>query len=125
MNSKKITESDISAMKISSLPTRPTAPTEFGGKGYTASELKAAFDKLPLYIIENYNTLIDDICAPHGSSVSGSMLTGITDSHTLEDLFADIMSGHFSDYLRVFDKTLTEFLSKLRSDVDALMEVSK
>ena len=122
MNSKKITESDISALKVSSLPTRPTAPAEFGGKGYTAAELKAAFDKLPLYIIENYNSLIEDICAPHGSSVSGRMLTGITNSHTLENLFTDILSGHFSDYLRVFDKTLTEFLSTLRADVDALKE---
>ena len=47
MNSKKITDSDISALKISSLPTRPTAPAEFGGKGYTATELKAAFADLP------------------------------------------------------------------------------
>ena len=38
MNSSKITEADIADLKISTLPTRPTAPAAFGGKGYTATE---------------------------------------------------------------------------------------
>lgn len=125
MKSKKITESDISALRVSSLPTRPTAPAEFGGKGYTPKELKEAFDKLPLYIIECYNALIEDICAVRDSSVSKMMQTGIRPQHTLSELFSDIESGQFADYLSVFGSTLTEFLSKLREDVDALMEERK
>ena len=61
MNTEKITESEIEELKISSLPSRPTAPPSFGGKGYTAKEMKEAFDKLPLFIIERLNSLIDDI----------------------------------------------------------------
>ena len=61
MTTSKITDSEIESLKISSLPTRPTAPTAFGGQGYTATEMKEAFDKLPLKIIEEFNALIDDI----------------------------------------------------------------
>ena len=61
MTTSKIIDSEIESLKISSLPTRPTAPTAFGGKGYTATEMKEAFDNLPLKIIEKFNALIDDI----------------------------------------------------------------
>ena len=61
MNTTKILDSEINDFKIASLPSRPTAPTAFGGKGYTSSEMKAAFDRLPLFIIERLNELIDDV----------------------------------------------------------------
>ena len=61
MNTKKIYDSDIENLRVSSLPTRPTAPTAFGGKGYTATEMKAAFDMLPLYIKDSFNALVGDI----------------------------------------------------------------
>ena len=61
MNTKKITDSEIESLKVASLPTRPTAPTAFGGKGYTATQMKEAFDKLPLRIIEEFNLLIEEI----------------------------------------------------------------
>ena len=61
MNTKKIPDSEIESLKVASLPTRPTAPTAFGGKGYTATQMKEAFDKLPLRIIEEFNLLIDEI----------------------------------------------------------------
>lgn len=63
----KILPSEIADIKISSLPTRPTAPTSFGGKGYTASDMKAAFDRLPLFIIERLNALIDDVTELHAT----------------------------------------------------------
>ena len=59
MKAKKIYNSDIADILISSLPTRPTALREYGGAGYGATEMKAAFDKLPVreqyaYIMENW-----------------------------------------------------------------------
>lgn len=60
MSSPLIEESEIKDLLVSSLPTRPTAPSAFGGKGYTVSEMKEAFDKLPLFIIEKFNSLIND-----------------------------------------------------------------
>ena len=61
MITKKILDSEIESLKVASQPTRPTAPVAFGGKGYTATEMKAAFDKLPLRIIEEFNSLISEI----------------------------------------------------------------
>ena len=83
MNTRKITESDIAPLKISSLPTRPTAPTAFGGKGYTATEMKEAFDKLPLKIIESFNSLIDDI-------EYGALAEAISEQEPIASLVRDV-----------------------------------
>ena len=93
MKATKITEAEISDKRVSSLPTRPTAPQTLGGIGYTAKEMKDAFDRLPLYIIEKFNTLID----------------------TLDD-------GSIVGYVPFGDTTLGEFLLKLREDLDLLLE---
>ena len=61
MNTHIITDSEINQLKVASLPTRPTAPTAFGGKGYTSTEMKEAFDKLPLRIIQEFNLLVKEI----------------------------------------------------------------
>ena len=92
MQSRKITEGDIAHLKISALPTRPTAPTEFGGKGYTPKELKAAFDALPLFIIEMYNALIDDV-----------------------------KSGRILEEVTVEGTDLKSYIQLLRSDLDTFM----
>ena len=61
MTTKKIPDSEIESLKVASLPTRPTAPTAFGGKGYSATEMKEAFDKLPLRIVDAFNLLVAEI----------------------------------------------------------------
>ena len=124
MKATKITFSESSKCSVSSLPTRPTAPSTFGGKGYTAVDMKAAFDKLPLFIIERYNALIDDISALPEESVSGEIKTGITETHTLSELFSDIKSGDALSYIGAFGTTLAEYLLKLREDVDALARMT-
>ena len=96
MKAKKILDAEIDDLKISSLPTRPTAPTSFGGKGYTTSEMKEAFDRLPLYIIERFNELIDDI-------ESGAVLENI----------------------KVDGTPLTDYIKTMREDIDALIERSE
>ena len=92
MRSQKIIEGEIKDMLISSLPTRPTAPEEFGGKGYTAAALKAVFDALPLLLVDKYNLLLEDL------------FTG-------EILEAIIFEG----------ETLGNYLRRLRSDIDSLL----
>ncbi len=115
MNTKKITESEIAEYKISALPTRPTAPTAFGGKGYTAQQMKAAFDKLPLYVMERLNSLIDDIADEGEGGAAASIPTGIRDGHSLRDLFYDIVSGALAEYLTVGDSSLAERLSEIEA----------
>lgn len=120
MKATKITNGDIADKTVASLPTRPTLPSAFGGKGYTADEVKEAFDKLPLYIIEKFNELIDDIRGTEGGTVADAILTGIDEGHTLLRLFEDIKSGAFCAYLTVTDGTLSEYLLKLRADIDKI-----
>ena len=120
MKTKKITESEISPLKISSLPTRPTAPGAFGGKGYTPSEMKRAFDLLPTFIIERLNSLIDELEEAGGSP--DSIKTGIYDGHTLEMLFTDIVSGDASTYLNVSGESLFDALSRLEGRINKLVD---
>ena len=120
MKATKITNGDISDKTVASLPNRPTLPSAFGGKGYTAADVKEAFDKLPLYIVEKFNELIDDIRGTDGGTVADVILTGIEEGHSLLELFEDIKSGAFSAYLTVADGTLAEHLLKLRADIDKI-----
>jgi hypothetical protein len=120
MKSRKITEGDVADKKVASLPTRPTAPTAFGGKGYTPTELKEAFDKLALYVIERYNELIEAIGALGEESIAAAIKTGIEEEHTLSDMFSDIGSGSFPSYVKILDTTLLEYLLSLREDIDKI-----
>ena len=92
MTAKKILEGEIENLKISSLPTRPTAPIAFGGKGYTTKEMKEAFDRLPLLVIERYNSLLNDIS-----------------------------DGSLAEEISVHGTTLSLYLKSLRDDLDALI----
>ena len=113
----KILTAEIEPLKISSLPTRPTAPTSFGGRGYTAAEMKGAFDRLPLLIIEKFNGLVDAISAVGEDALANSIPSGIADGHTLGELLADIKNGSFASYLDVYGKTLTERLESILGDI--------
>jgi len=117
MKTQKILTSEVSPLKISSLPTRPTAPTAFGGKGYSAYDMKAAFDKLPLLIIERFNSLIDDIC-------SGSILDAISvdssEGMSLATIIEDIENGNIASYLSVGDTSLATAIADLRARVEEL-----
>ena len=118
MKTTKITEEEIKDLKIASLPTRPTADKSFGGKGFSSSDMRAAFDKLPLFIIERFNALIDDLFEDEG--IGGEIRTGISESHTLNDLFTDITDGMLASYLAVGERTLSEYLSSLEARIAAL-----
>ena len=61
MFTKEIQESEIQPVAIASLPTRPTISTALGGRGFTASEMRAAFDALPRLIISRLNQLIAEL----------------------------------------------------------------
>ena len=115
MKTTKIKDDEIKDLKVASLPTRPTADTAFGGKGFGASDMKAAFDKLPLFIIERFNSLFEDIF--EGEGIKEQIFTGIEPSHTLSELFSDIISGAFAAYLTVGEKTLTEYITNLEQRI--------
>ncbi len=119
MTATKILNDEIKDMKIAALPSRPNAEARYGGYGYSATNMKAAFDALPLFIIKRYNALIDDIHASEGG-ISESIKSGISDGHTLSDFFDDVTSGALSSYLMLFEKTLSEHIRELYSRIEIL-----
>lgn len=120
MKTTKITESEITKNSVSALPTRPNAPKAFGGSGLTASEMKAAFDALPILIAERLNLLLDDISAQHGSGITSSIKSGIDTTHTLKDMLDDVKNGNFIAYTKAPSGTLLEYIMNLRRDVNKL-----
>ena len=61
MKTTKILPGEITQLKVASLPSRPTASADVGGRGYTPMQMKEAFDRLPLFIIERLNGLIGEL----------------------------------------------------------------
>ncbi|MBR2650229.1 MAG: hypothetical protein IKD45_01060 [Clostridia bacterium] len=120
MKATKITESEIADLKVSSLPSRPTAPSAFGGRGYTAQQMKEAFDKLPLYIIGKFNALLSDIASVEDDAISATMPTGITVGHTLRNMFFDITDGKFAQYLALGEETLASYRERLSEWMDEI-----
>ena len=120
MNATKILDSSISKIKIASMPTSPTNPITYGGSGYGANQIKSAFDKVSIVIIDHLNALIEDISAAPEESISAAMQTGIEDGHTLADLFADIQNGNASAYLTVNGKSLATELYEIKEAIRAL-----
>ena len=123
MKAKKIESADIREMLVSSLPTNPTAPKSHGGMGYGASQMKSAFDRLPLHIVERYNALIEDVGKVGEDSLAAAIPTGIKDSHTLQDLFSDVESGAVASYLTFLGKSLLEHISYIYSELEAIYKV--
>lgn len=121
MKASKITEAEMEPLKIASLPTRPTAPSAFGGRGYTATEMKAAFDRLPCLIAERFNALIDDLT---GTDIADVMPTGISGLATLSALYAGIEDGTLASKIRIGDVTLTAMLTEMQESIDRLAEAS-
>ena len=122
MKATTITENEIKNLKVASLPTRPTSPKSFGGNGYTATQMKEAFDKLPLFIIEKFNALISDILDTGADSIAHEIATGIKSGHTLSDMFEDISNGSFLNYVMLDNISLLRHFIALRKDTDAILK---
>ena len=117
---EKITQEKINELCVSSLPTRPNAPTASGGAGYSASDMKKAFDALTLYVIEKFNELIDAIYECGDGSLSGAIPTGIFSEHTLSRLLQDVTDGNFSSYLTVGEHSLATEIANIRTELDKI-----
>ncbi len=123
MKAQKITDEEIEQLKISNLPNRPTAPEEYGGAGYSAKEMKEAFDRLPLYVMEKYNDLVDDITAEGEDSVSNAIKIGLGEDITLRDFIDWFSDGRILSYIPAGGETLALYLASIRKDVDNCLDV--
>ena len=113
MNATRITEEEIATLSVASLPTHPTYPAAFGGRGYTAAEMKSAFDRLPMLIAKRYNSLLEDAEALGEGSLAASIPTGIAEGHTLSNLFSDLENGNLASYIKVGDESLYSVINRL------------
>ena len=93
MKASTILTTETDALRISSLPSRPTAPKAFGGGGMSSSELRAAFDALSLLIIQRYNALLSDISS---GELAEALVVNRSDRTTLADIYDYIKSDSSS-----------------------------
>ena len=117
---ERIKKETIEALGVSSLPTSPTSSGPMGG--YSAEEMKLAFDRLAIHVIEQYNLLIDAIHSDTSSSILGEIPTGIWDGQTLRDLMNDLTGGEFAVYMKVGNRSVLEEIQSLSHRIGALEE---
>ena len=117
---EKIKPETVETLGVRALPTTPTAQGNSGG--YSSAEVKQAFDRLTVHVIEKYNLLIDAIHAKGSASVMAEMPTGLSEGHTLQQLIEDITCGNLAAYLTVGERSLIEEIAELRARITALEE---
>lgn len=101
---KKITETEIARNRVmGNLPDKPSQASLYGEGPMTPSEIKAAFDKLPLLIAAAFNGLVESIGSQDDTSLAELIPTGLGETHTLRRLFSDIASGETANYLALKD----------------------
>ena len=115
----QLTENEMNAQGVVSLPTRPNGDYASGGEALSAAALKERFDRLPRYIAARLNAVIAALNADPADgdgAIAGMILTGLfpgeNDGHTLSDLFADILNGDLAGYLSVGNGSLSEGLAR-------------
>lgn len=111
----------VETLGVSSLPTSPTSPSA-NGSGYSATQMKQAFDRLSVHIIEHYNLLINALHSDPEVSIMAEMLTGISKEHTLSDLIRDITEGDFVYYLKLGNRSIAEEIYALSDRISRLEE---
>lgn len=62
----KISETEANRVKISNLSDRPNAMSTYGGAKKSASDLKAAFDKPFLLLVDKFNRLVNAVAGKDG-----------------------------------------------------------
>lgn len=125
MSIQSITESELLSEGVRSLPTRPSAPSLYGGSPLSAAELKAAFDRLPTLIAGRLNALLDATglfeAGKRYETLAELIATRITPKHSLAQFFRDVTDGSLALYLSADgEHTLSEVLSELRRELLAL-----
>lgn len=122
MSVQKIKDSEIDERLIANLPTRPNAPTALGGKGYSAADLKAAFDSLPTLIAARYNELIDDLTNEDGSEAIRGAYTGV-EGETVGMLLDGMKDGTILDKILIDEEILSAYLRTLKAEIAELRDI--
>ena len=120
---KKITATELHESSIATLPSRPSLPSLYSGRSLGAKELREAFDKLPHLLAERFNALIESLgLYREGEALENfaeALATGLSEGHSLADLFDDVKSGALCEYMSADgERTLGEVLASLSERLD-------
>ena len=110
---------------VSALPNRPSAPSLYSGRALSATELKAAFDRLPTLVAERFNALLDATglfeSEDPKESLAELIATRLAPDHSLSDFFADVANGNLAAYLSADgEHSLADVISEMKEDIWAL-----
>ena len=94
MSLRKITEDEVRALWVQRLSDTPNRGGKFGTAGLSAREVKAAYDALPLRIVEAFNELVDTV--EEGRLAE---LIPAAEGRSLAAFFRDVTSGELAAYL--------------------------
>ena len=109
MSIKRITEEEVRSLWVQRLSDTPNRQGKFGTKGLSAAEMKAAYDALPLRLVEAYNTLVDAI---EGGALAEFIRT--PEGKSLTELLGGVTSGELAALLTVDgERTLTALAAAL------------
>ena len=117
-----ISEEDITAAKIASMPTRPNSIGLYGTPAMSSKTLKERMDALPLLAVNKINELIAYI---KGTDFSDDILLAFGDEEIslkalVEQLELELGNSDFAARVTVDEEgaTLIEVLDTLRTDVE-------
>ena len=109
MSIKRITEEEVRSLWVQRLSDTPNRQGKFGTMGLSAAEMKAAYDALPLRLVEAYNALVDAI---EGGELAALIHT--PEGETLAELLAGVTNGALAALLTVDgERTLTALAAAL------------
>ena len=94
MSLRKITEDEVRALWVQRLSDTPNRHGKFGTAGLSAGEMKAAYDALPLCIVERFNELVDIV-----EKGRLAELIPAAEGRSLAEFFRDVTSGALATYL--------------------------
>lgn len=94
MSIRKITEDEVRALWVQRLSDTPNRHGQFGTAGLSAGEMKAAYDALPLRLVECFNELVDAVLTGRLAE-----LIPAAEGRSLAAFLRDVTSGELADYL--------------------------
>ena len=105
MNEKElkiISDSEIAQNSVSSLPTRPNAPTSMGGAGLSSPALRARFDALAMLAINKINAILKSLngeedATPFAKYIQTTLENGEGGTYTLYDVLEWLQSNDFAE----------------------------
>ena len=102
----KISQAEFDKTKVSRLSDRPNVGHGYGGRAFSAQELKERYDASAVLLREHFNALIDALAGmdENGERIPGVadlIMTGIAAGYSLGDLFSGLGDGSAMQKIKV------------------------